>query len=265
VLQRRDPEAALAVLTADHVITPVEVFQQTLATAFAAVEKQPELLITFGITPTHAATGYGYLERGAELAGVPGVFRVAAFREKPSAATAEGYFKSGNYLWNSGMFVWKVRTILEQLKQHLPQSHAGLMAIAAAWDTPDRERVLREIYPTLPKISIDFAVMEKAPQVACVPLPVKWLDVGSWPSYAETLAADASGNRGSNTQTLHLRSERTLVVSEQADEHLVATVGLHDVIIVRTPEVTLVCAAREAEHIKELVAAVREQFGERYC
>jgi len=264
VLHRRDPEAALAVLTADHVITPVEVFQQALATAFAAVEKQPELLVTFGITPTYAATGYGYLERGAAVPGLPEVFRVAAFREKPNAATAEDYVKSGNYLWNSGMFVWKVRTILEQLKQHLPESYAGLMEVAAAWDTPEREGVLRRVYPGLPKISIDFAVMEKAPHVACVPMPVEWLDVGSWPSYAATLSADADGNRQSNVRALHLRSQRTLVVSEQADDHLVATVGLHDVIIVRTPEVTLVCAARGAEHIKELVAAARARFGDRY-
>ena len=162
VLFGRDPEAAFAVLTADHIIEPVDVFQGAMRKAFEAVEKRPEFLITFGITPTFAATGFGYLERGAELAGLPGVPEVEAFREKPKEDVAKEYFAAGNYAWNSGMFVWKARAILEQLRLQLPAAYEGLMKIAAAWDTPQRAEVLEAVYPTLPKISIDFGVMEKA-------------------------------------------------------------------------------------------------------
>ena len=198
ILQKRDPDASFAVLTADHVIEPVDVFQNALRTAFDAVEKRPEFLITFGITPTFPATAYGYLQRGGEIAGLPGpppVHRVEAFKEKPKEPVAREYLASGNYAWNAGMFVWKARTILEQLREQLPAAHESLMKIAAAWDTPGRLEVLNAVYPTLPKISIDFAVMEKAPHVAMVAMPIRWLDVGSWPSFAETLVADGAGNR----------------------------------------------------------------------
>jgi len=262
ILAQRDPEASMAILTADHVIAPVAVFQNALHTAFAAVEKHPELLVTFGITPTHPATGYGYVQRGEELADVPGVHKVLAFKEKPNVETAQHYVASGQYAWNSGMFVWKAKTLLEQLKQQLPASYAGIMEIAAAWDTPQQDAVLERIYPTLPKISIDFAVMEKAPAVATVAMPVQWLDVGSWPSYGETIAPDAQGNRTSGATTLLHDTRNTLVVSEI--EHLVATIGLENMIIIHTPQATLVCPASQAEKIKGVVEALQKQHGAKY-
>ena len=263
VLAKRDPEAAMAILTADHVIEPVEVFQAALRKAFEAVEKHPELLVTFGITPTFAATGYGYVQRGAELADLPGVFRVQAFREKPDAATAQKYLDAGNYAWNSGMFVWKARTVLEQLKQHLPASYEGLMKIAEAWDTPRQDEVLNAVYPTLPKISIDFAVMEKAPHVATVAMPIKWLDVGSWPSFGETLTADGAGNRVAGGRFAQIGSTNVLAVSEEP-EHLLATINCQDLIIIHTPRATLVCPAKDAEKIKQMVAEVERAHGKGY-
>jgi mannose-1-phosphate guanylyltransferase len=262
VLAKRDPEATMAVLTADHVIEPMDVFQKALTTAFDAVEKHPELLVTFGITPTHPATGYGYVQRGEPMADLPGVHRVIAFKEKPKLEIATEYVASGNYAWNSGMFVWKAKTVLEQLKQQLPASYEGLMKIAAAWQTPEQDLVLEKIYPTLPKISIDFAVMEKAPAVATVAMPVKWLDVGSWPSYGETIAPDADGNRVSDAIALLQETQNTLVVSE--GEHLVATIGLKDMIIIHTPKATLVCPANQAEKIKGVVEALQKQHGAKY-
>jgi len=264
VLFKRDPEAVFSVLTADHIIEPVEVFQEAMRRAFETVEKRPEYLVTFGITPSYAATGFGYLQRGEGLQGFDGVYKVAAFKEKPKEEVAEGYLASGQYAWNSGMFVWKARTILEQLRQHLPAAYEGVMEIADAWDTPRQNEVLYAVYPTLPKISIDFAVMEKAPHVATIAMDVKWLDVGSWPSYAETLAADSAGNRtGAGARGVHMGSKNVLAVSEEAG-HVIATIGCEDLIIVHTPRATLVCPAKEAEKIKQMVAQVEKEQGKEY-
>jgi mannose-1-phosphate guanylyltransferase len=263
VLFKRDPEASFAVLTADHIISPVDVFQGALKKAFEAVEKRPEFLVTFGITPTFAATGYGYLQRGEELPGLPGVFHVKAFKEKPKEDLAKQYVSSGDYAWNSGMFVWKARTILDEMRRHMPENYAGLMKIAEAWDTPRQEEVLRAVYPTLPKISIDFGVMEKAKDVATVAMPIKWLDVGSWPSFGETVTADAAGNRSSGGRAMHLGSKNVLAVSEEP-EHVIATIGCEDLIVIHTPKATLVCPAKDAEKIKAMVAEVEKAYGKEY-
>ncbi len=264
VLHKRDPDASFAVLTADHIIAPIDVFQNALRTAFDAVDKHPELLVTFGITPTFPATGYGYVQRGNPLPDLPGVFKVEAFREKPKEEMAKQYVAAGNYAWNSGMFVWKARTILDQLKQHLPVAYEGLMKIADAWDTPKQTEVLNATYPTLPKISIDFAVMENAPHVATVAMPIQWLDVGSWPSYGETLPPDASGNRtAAGTKVHHLNSGNILAVSEDP-AHLLATINCNDLIIIHTPRATLVCPAADAEKIKTIVTEVEKSGGKDY-
>jgi mannose-1-phosphate guanylyltransferase len=239
------------------------VFQAALTRAFEAVEERPEFLITFGITPTFAATGFGYLQRGAELPGLPGVFQVEAFKEKPKEEIAKQYFAAGKYAWNSGMFVWKARTILDQLKIQLPAAYAGLMKIAEAWDSPRQREVLHAVYPTLPKISIDFAVMEKAPHVAMVDMPIQWLDVGSWPSFGETLSADSSGNRVAGAKAVHLGSKNVLAVSEEPG-HLIATIGCEDLIVIHTPRATLVCPAKDAEKIKAMVAEVEKTCGKEF-
>ena len=266
VLHKLDPDSSMAILTADHIIEPVTVFQQALTTAFNYVDKNPEYLVTFGITPTYPATGFGYVHRGATLVpGGPavGVHAVQAFREKPAAEVAKKYVANGEYAWNSGMFVWKTATILEQLRQHLPQSYPGLMEIAAAWGTPRQAETLARIYPTLPKISIDFAVMEKNPKVATVDMPIEWLDVGSWPSFGQTVPADGQGNRTSGGHGVFLDSTNILAVSEDPN-HLIATINLKDVIIIHTPQATLVCPAADAERIKQLVTEVEKTTGKKY-
>ncbi|HVS70423.1 MAG TPA: mannose-1-phosphate guanylyltransferase [Phycisphaerae bacterium] len=262
ILHKRDPDAAFAVLTADHIIEPLDLFQAALQKGFEAVEKHPELLVTFGITPTYPATGFGYVQRGTEFSDCPGVFKVQAFKEKPPEELARQYLATGNFAWNSGMFVWKARTILEQLRHHLPAAYDGLMKIADAWDTPRQQEVLKAVYPTLPKVSIDIAVMEKAPQVATIAMPVRWLDVGSWPAFAETLSADGAGNR-SNTRTTHLESKNVIAVSEDP-QHLIATINCEGLLIIQTPRATLVCPAKDAEKIKQLVAAVEKTQGKEY-
>lgn len=260
VLAQVKPDSAMAILTADHIIEPLDVFQHALRTAFDMVDQYPEYLVTFGIKPTHAATGYGYVERGTELGA--GTYNVTAFKEKPVEAVARQYVQSGNYFWNSGMFVWKTQTILKQLQTHLPQSYDGVMKIAAAWGTKDFKRILAEIYPTLPKISIDYAVMEKSKHVAMVPMPVNWLDVGNWNSVAATITPDSSDNRAIGCKLASLDSSEVLAISE--NDHLIATIGLKDMVIVHTPAATLICPASKTEQIKQLVAQIQQQYPEKY-
>jgi mannose-1-phosphate guanylyltransferase len=270
VLSAADPDATLAIVTADHVITPVAAFQDALLAGFALAELEPRL-VTFGIVPTSAHTGLGYIERGAVLAESPGAsgpaYEVASFTEKPDAATAAGYLGSGRYLWNSGTFVWRATTILEQIHRHLPVVADAMNVIGASWPGPDRARVLGEVYHDLPKISIDFAVLEPASrdrrgQVAVVPLDLEWLDVGSWQTLATTLASDAVGNALGGLSVL-VDSSGNIIVTDDPG-HLVAAIGLHDMVVVATSDVTMICPRSDCERVKELVSAVQVAYGPRF-
>lgn len=268
VLKQRDPEAAMAIVTADHVITPVEQFTQAIKTGFAVVEQDHSALVTFGIIPSHGHTGLGYIHRGEPLP-LMGAYRVQAFKEKPDKPTADRYVESGRYYWNSGMFVWRCDTVLEELKLHLPECHAGLIRIAQAWDTPQRQQVLSEVYPTLKKISIDYAVMEPASQargkarVATVEMNVQWLDVGSWPALAEILQTDDQDNAVDAQACVLVDSDNNIVVSHDP-AHLIGAIGISDMIIVHTHDATLVCSKAEAQRVKDLVAKVKEKTGSRF-
>jgi len=265
VIAKRDPDAVIAVFTADHIIEPVEEFQKIVDHGYRLAEQSPNTLVTFGITPTAAATGYGYLQLGKPIDESARV--VEQFKEKPDPATAQQYFEAGptNYLWNSGMFVWRAATLLDCIRRYHPDNHAGLMRIADAWDTPQRDAVLADAFPKLKKISVDFAVMEPASRdprvrVAAVPMPLQWLDVGSWPFFAKTCPRGASGNFIAGERVLLLDTHRTLVASSDP-KHLIATIGCDDLIVIHTPDATLVCRADQAEAIKELHRQVGERFG----
>jgi len=301
VIARRDPDAVIAVFTADHIIEPVDEFQRIVASGYEVAEEIPNALVTFGIAPTGPATGYGYLQLGAPLVGPvpdrapqpntasaasgtrptapnagpvsdrarPTARVVEQFKEKPDAATAQGYFAAGpsRYLWNSGMFIWRADTLLDCIRRYSPENHAGLLRIADAWDTPQRDAVVAEVYPKLKKISVDFAVMEPASRdpkvrVAAVPMPLKWLDVGSWPFFAQTCPRDADGNALAAKNLLR-RTKNTLVASNDP-KHLIVTIGCEDLIIIHTPDATLVCRADQAEAIKEMHKLVGEQFSSEY-
>ncbi len=277
VLEKQDPDAIFAVLTADHVIAPEDVFRDRMDLAFRLVENDPRRFVTFAIKPTYPATGFGYVERGSPIrdakkgkhAAINGeaehAYYVARFVEKPDKPRAEAYVKSGDFGWNSGMFVWKASTFLEALKEFKPESHAGLMKIQAAWGTKKQKSVLEEIYPTLPKISVDYAVMEPAAKMALsagkpedarfavctVQTDVSWLDVGSWPSFAQTLTPDAAGNRTAGEgQALVVQGKNNLVVSGKG--HLVAVLGAEDMVVVHTADATLVMPRAKAEELKVL-------------
>ena len=189
VLAASDPQATIGVFTADHLIEPAEQFAAAIEQGFAMVEQSPEVLVTFGIVPTGPATGLGYLELGRVLEG--GARVVDRFAEKPAAELAQQYFQQGpeRCLWNSGMFVWRASTLMDCIGRYKPAVLEGLNRVAEVWRTPRRGEVLERVYPTLEKISVDYAVMEPAARdpavtVAAIPMSVSWLDVGSWPSFA---------------------------------------------------------------------------------
>jgi mannose-1-phosphate guanylyltransferase len=270
VLEREDPEAVVAVFTADHLIEPVDVFRDVVERGYDLAERHEDTLVTFGIRPTSAATAYGYLELGDPIADVPEARIVRQFREKPDQATARKYLDAGpqRYLWNSGMFVWRAATLVKCIDRFAPDNHAGLAQIADAWSTEARTGVLEQVYPRLERVSVDYAVMEPASRddqvrVATVPMPVDWLDVGSWPAYAHTCDSDHMDNAIGADRTLLLDTEHTLVTSSEPN-HLIATIGVKNLVIVHTPDATLICHRDQAEKIKDLHKAVAEQHGEYY-
>lgn len=273
ILLKRDPDAAMAVVTADHVIRPVERFAATIQQGFDVVAQYPDALVTFGIKPTFPHTGLGYVHQGDPVplkSGARGVHVVRQFKEKPDLPTAQSYVDSGQYCWNSGMFVWRASTIMEELHQHLARSYDGLTHIASEWTTPQRDQALGLIYPDLPKISIDFAVMEPASRglgkarVMMVEMPVDWLDVGSWPQLAEVLPQDADHNTTANALTMLVDSSGNIVVSDDP-RHLISTVGLRDMIVVHTANTTMICPIAQSQRVKELAEKAKATLGQNYA
>ncbi len=260
VLAEGDPEAVVGIFTADHIITPIDRFRAAVEQAYRVAEEQPDALVTLGVRPTRPEINYGYIWRGDRIA--EGVYQVKKFTEKPNVTKAMKYLASGDYYWNSGMFTWRASAILEQMRRHLPQSHAAISEIASSWRTDARQVKLQSLYPGLMKISIDFAVMEHADRMLVVEMSCQWIDVGSWPTIEFVIGADADGNLATGSHVIHLGSRGNIVVSEE--KHLIATIGIDDLVIVHSPEATLICTKRDAAAIKELVDNVRGKFGEEY-
>lgn len=269
LVAHRDPDAVMVVLPADHVIEPDAEFQRAVCAAADLIEREPDALVTFGIVPTHPATSFGYIERGSDseqLDGIP-VFAVAAFREKPDRARAEQFVASGDYYWNSGIFVWRARRILELLDEFEPEIVAGLEPIRAAVasigtnEESEFDTALARHYGDLPRISIDYAVMERAPGVRVLEAPYRWDDLGSWRAFARMLESDAAGNAVSGT---HCGLKTAGSIIRAPDGHLVATLGVRDLIVVATPDATLVANKNDEESIKKLVQLIREKNLERY-
>ncbi|MEO1130009.1 MAG: mannose-1-phosphate guanylyltransferase [Planctomycetota bacterium] len=275
VIHKRDPDAVFSVLTADHVIQPADTFREVMDVGYSLVEDDPTRLVTFSITPTYAATGYGYVERSTPIDGTKGMgFGVERFVEKPTLERAQAYLESGVFAWNSGMFVWSAATIMDCLRRYKPESYEGLTRIADAWGTPDQQAVLDEVYPQLPKISVDYAIMEPASReqsrtsgkpsaadsvkVNTVLMDCEWLDVGSWPSYAETLDADSGGNRVSGNAMVHDCAD-SLIVSDDPN-HTVTILGAEGLIVVHTKDATLVMPADRAQDLKSLHARLPDSL-----
>ncbi len=247
----RDHSATMFVLPADHLIKDTAGFQRTLRAA-AAAAKETGALVTIGICPTWACPGFGYIEHGeaVQLGGGAAqaiVHRVVRFREKPNADLAESFLRKGNFRWNAGMFVWSVASVLTEFNRHAPE----LARFIAQLSTPANfETALRERFSKLPKISFDYAIMEKADRVLVVEAEFDWDDVGSWKAVASHFENDADGN-AANCNLVSEDSTGNIVFDEEGST--IALLGVHNLIVVRTPDALLVCHRHQAEKIKNLV------------
>lgn len=258
VLNLKDPRSVMAVLTADHIIGNLKLFQQILTAGYQVADE--EYLVTLGITPTYPATGYGYIELGNSIGTYHDqeVHQVDKFTEKPALAEAEAMLSSGGYAWNSGMFIWKTSRILDEFSRQMPDFYSQLSSIRDAWDSPQREKVIRKVWPEIEPQTIDFGIMENAQQVAVIPArDLDWNDVGSWDSLFEILPADENGNIVKGSDHLSLDTSRTILYVT-GDPRTVVTIGVEDLIIVDTGDVLLVCSRSQAQDVRRAVKELKE-------
>ncbi len=252
IVEKRRPGAVMIVMAADHVIRPVEAFHRRLEEAVKAA-RETSALVTIGLVPTFPSEGFGYIETAETLA--PNTVRVAAFREKPDRATAEKFLAAGNYLWNAGIFVWKASSVLAEIARQKPVLAAEVLEIAKTIDTPRFTATLAERYGRLEKISIDFAVLEKAPNRACVRADFEWDDVGSLEALARHNPNDEAGNV--KLGDVHLSNAKRCIVDNKTSG-LVALLGVEDLIVVRTGDAVLVARRDQAEKVKKLVEEIEK-------
>jgi len=261
IVRQSDPEGVMAVLSADHVISPANEWARCIEAA-ASVACKHGVLVAFGIPPSGPSELYGYIRRGMTIPcdnGAPPAFRIAEFKEKPSHSQAEKFLLSGDYYWNSGNFVWRSCDILASIQSHAPDLDAGFIKIAPALGTPDQDAAIAEHYPELPRTSIDYAVMERAGNTAVVEATFAWDDVGTWDAVARHYPADENRN-------VILANNAAIGTSDciiaGPDDHLIATVGVKNLIIVHTPDATLVCGKECAGQVKALVELLRARNSE---
>jgi mannose-1-phosphate guanylyltransferase len=252
IVAQRDPMGTMIVMPADHVIEPAEAFRATVVAAVAVIDDDPSVLITFGIKPTHAETGYGYIERGALLEERNGiaVYRVVQFREKPDRDTAERFLAAGSFAWNSGIFVWRARTILGEIEAHRPRLAQGLEPIFKTIGTPDETATLARLFPGLERVPIDKAVMEHASNVRVLEVPYRWNDVGDWRALATLLDHDSTGN-AIQGNVVARDTTGSILISD--DGGLVATLGVDDLVVVHSGKATLVARKDQLDKLKALV------------
>ncbi|MHC4270124.1 MAG: mannose-1-phosphate guanylyltransferase [Planctomycetota bacterium] len=257
IISNRDPNAIMAVMTADHIIGPPDLFLKSLKCA-EKLATESNTLITFGIKPEEPSVNYGYLQRSENFINLHDftIYDVKCFTEKPDRATAEDFVKSGNYYWNSGIFVWSVNTILENINTLMPELSQGLARIGQSLGTPEEPKAIYNEYEKFENISIDYGVMEKASNVKIIEADFNWDDVGSW------LAIERLNTPDQNKNTIlgkhcGLNTQGNIIIGNK--EHLITTINVSDLIIVNTEEVTMVCNKNNAEDIKKLTDLLEEK------
>ena len=291
-----DPDATMLVMPADHVIQPAAMFQQAVREAEALVAREPCSLVLFGIEPTQPVTGFGYIQRGEPVAmpacgwgprfvapretssrlqfsgggeaptpatqprdnaasGWP-TFRVQSFQEKPNQLTAARYVASGHYYWNCGIFVWRAQAILDALATFAPEITVRLKRLRAGIGTPEWPELLEAEFPLMPSISIDYAVLEKTAHVCVLEAPFDWDDVGSWQALPRLISSDRDGNTQAG---LVCGIDTTGCIVRTTEDHLIATIGVKDLIIVHTPSATLVADKRDESSVRQLITELERR------
>jgi mannose-1-phosphate guanylyltransferase len=256
LIARQDPEAIMGSFAADHDVTDPAAFVSAVTAATTAAHAG--WLCTIGLTPTRPDTGYGYIERSDEIAvpaGEANAFRALRFVEKPDLLRATEYLAAGNFLWNASMFVWKVRTLLEEIEVLMPELHEGLKRIGDAWDAPDRDRVVAEVWSSLADITIDHGIMERSDRVAVVPAEMGWSDVGDWHGLGELIERDSVGNSVLG-DVVHLESRDCVVWSET--KRVIALIGQENTVVVDTPDALMVINRDRAQDVKKMVEELKK-------
>ncbi|MGN8129804.1 mannose-1-phosphate guanylyltransferase [Arthrobacter sp. RC1.1 241] len=260
ILHERDPDTIMGSFAADQVISPDQLFQEAVREAIhtAAAGK----IVTIGIKPTHPSTGFGYIRSGKALniEGAPSAHDVVEFVEKPDEVVAQQYVDSGDYVWNAGMFVAPVSLMLKHLEANQPELFQGLQEIARAWDTPQRDEVTARIWPTLPKIAIDYAVAEPAAEagdVAVVPGTFRWDDVGDFASVGRLNSAKEVDDVTVLGEGARVFTENSSGVVVTDTKRVIALIGIQDVVIVDTPDALLVTTMANSQRVKAAVDALK--------
>ncbi len=264
VLQKRDPQATMAILPSDHFIRNVDLFHYLLNAAFDVANDG--YLVTLGITPTAPSTAYGYIQQGKAVNGgykYP-VYSVVSFKEKPSEETAQQLLRSGDHSWNSGMFIWRADSIMGEINKQMPALAAELKVIGEAWGTDGQNEVLASRWLGLKNETVDYGIMEKAERVAVLPAGgLGWSDVGSWESLFEVLLPDMNGNIATNAG-LHLAHETHNTLVYGGHDRLIVTIGVDDMVIVDTGDALLVCKTDQSQKVKEVVEHLRKHGQENF-
>ena len=260
-IRKKDPDAVMCVLPSDHLIADTEAFLASLIAARDMAKKRA-CLVTIGIRPRWAETGYGYMERGAvtDTVGKTKVYQVRSFREKPDFAKAEAFLKDGKFFWNSGMFIWKVSTLLDAIERLIPDLYEGLLAIEEGIGTDREVQILSEVYQNMEPVSIDYGVMEKASDVVMLEGDFGWSDIGSWDALWDVLDKDAKGNvvRG---RVIRSGTSNCLVYSPHK---MVTLIGVEDLIVVEADDSLLICRRGASQDVKKVVTHLEEKGMKEY-
>ena len=259
-LQAKDPDAVMIAAPADHLVTETEQFIETASKALDFVESINSL-VTIGIKPTHPNTGYGYIQHEMMQA-APDVFKVKTFTEKPSEEIAKAFIASGDFLWNAGIFTWKVSTVLTAFESHLSEVYEVFAAEKEHFNTATERQAIERIYPQCTNVSVDFGVMEKASNVFVIPASFGWSDLGTWNSAWDNMEKDYFGNAVVGKNVMVVDANNCMV--HAPDKKLVLLQGLRDYIIVDTEDALLICKKDKEQQIKEYVAEVKRNMGEHY-
>jgi len=260
IIAERNPEAIIATVASDHTVEKVELFQKTIRQAFTFIEEKNDYLVTVGIEPTEPNTGYGYIKVGRKF-NHENVHEVDKFVEKPSLETAQHYLKTGEYLWNASYFIWKASQMLENFKNLAPHIADRLEKISWSIGNDNFKKVLKQEYAKFTKEPIEPLIIEKLDKVAVIKADLGWSDVGTFSSLYEFLSKDTGDSNVSRGHHIGIKDSNCLFY---ANDKLLATVGLENIIVVDTPDVTLICNKNKSQDIKDLMEKLKENGKEKY-
>lgn len=262
IIHHRDPEATIALLTADHHVAQEQDFRDILRVAYEV--SQDDYVVTLGVSPTFPSTGFGYIRQGEELCQINGrrCYESLGFTEKPDLITATEFLTSGQYSWNSGMFIWTAKNAMAEFERQQPEITAALNELAPYMNTADHRNILESVWAQMPSISIDLAVMENAAKMAVIPADIGWSDIGSWGALFDLHQLDDHGNllKSNGPESVIVDTQNTMVISDR----LIAMIGVENVIVIDTEDALLICHKDRSQDVKDVVSQLRSTGNHAY-